>query len=93
MPNEPGAVLIAEIGSNTTRVSLVDVVAGEFRLVSQGEALSSVEPPQSNALDAVIEAVLRLRRVRARFRRDLAGRSQRFAAVNPHRLLLQLLRL
>jgi hypothetical protein len=56
MPNEPGAVLIAEIGSNTTRVTLVDVVAGEFRLVSQGEALSSVEPPQSNALDAVLEA-------------------------------------
>ena len=50
-------MLIAEIGSTTTRVTLIDVVAGEFRLVSQGEAFSSVEPPQQNALDAVLEAV------------------------------------
>ncbi|MBC8078225.1 MAG: glutamate mutase L [Chloroflexales bacterium] len=60
MPNEPGSVLVAEIGSTTTRVTLIDVVAGEFRLVSQGEALSSVEPPQQNALAAVIEAVAQI---------------------------------
>jgi hypothetical protein len=56
MPNQPGAVLIAEIGSVTTRVTLIDLVDGEFRLISQAETFSTVELPHQDAMLAVLEA-------------------------------------
>ena len=56
MQDTPGAVLIAEIGSVYTRLTLIDLVDEEFRLISQAELLSSIEPPQDNAMTAVLEA-------------------------------------
>ncbi|NJM05204.1 hypothetical protein HC891_01685 [Candidatus Gracilibacteria bacterium] len=55
-----GAVLIAEIGSLITRVTLVDSVDGECRLVGRAETFSSVEPPYHNAFFAVLEAAAQL---------------------------------
>ncbi len=55
-----GAVLVAEIGSLTTRVTLVDDVDGESRMVGHAETSSSVEPPFQNALYAILEAAARL---------------------------------
>lgn len=51
-----GSMLIAEIGSVTTRVLLVDTVEGETRLVSQVEKPSTIEPPHNNATIAIFEA-------------------------------------
>ena len=59
MPDEPRAVLIAEIGSNTTRVTLVDAVAGEARLIGQAEVPSTTEPPYENAVVGLLEATAR----------------------------------
>lgn len=56
MAQELGAILVAEIGSVTTRVVLVDVVEGEMRLINQVEKPSSVEPPYRNATIAILEA-------------------------------------
>jgi hypothetical protein len=60
MLDEPGAVLVAEIGSNTTRVTLVDMVAGEARLIGQAEVPSTTEPPYENALIGILEAVAQI---------------------------------
>jgi hypothetical protein len=54
-PN-PQAALVAEIGSVTTRVTLVDAVDGETRLVGQAEVPSTVDPPYENALIGIIQA-------------------------------------
>ncbi|MFO7169813.1 MAG: glutamate mutase L [Chloroflexota bacterium] len=52
----PQAALLAEIGSVTTRVTLVDSVDGETRLIGQAEVPSSFEPPAEDALAAIIAA-------------------------------------
>src|SRR5262245_23618732 len=56
MPDEPIAVLVAEIGTATTRVSLIDAVAGEARLIGQAEVSSTTEPPYENAVIGILEA-------------------------------------
>jgi hypothetical protein len=52
---DPQATLICEIGSLMTRVSLIDVVDGQARLVSRVEVASSIAAPQRDALVAVLE--------------------------------------
>ena len=56
MADTLGSVLVAEIGSLITRVTLVDQVDGESRMIGHAETSSSVEPPYQNALYAVLEA-------------------------------------
>ncbi len=55
MAEHLGAVLVAEIGSLITRVTLVDQVEGETRLVGHYETSSSLEPPYANVLYSVLE--------------------------------------
>jgi hypothetical protein len=54
MAREPRALLVAEIGSVTTRVTLVDLVDGEHRLVGRAEVPSTLESPTADALLAVL---------------------------------------
>jgi len=56
MAQAVGAVLVAEVGTQTTRVMLIDQVDGESRLVGRAETSSSVELPFQNALYALLEA-------------------------------------
>jgi hypothetical protein len=56
MLNELSAVLVAEIGCSTTRVTLVDTVDGEARLIGQAEVPSTTEPPYENAMIGILEA-------------------------------------
>lgn len=51
-----GAVLVAEVGSLITRVTLIDQVEGESRMVGHAETSSSVEAPYNNALYGILEA-------------------------------------
>jgi len=60
MPNESGAILVAEIGSVSTRVTLVDSVDGEPRLISQADVPSTTEPPHENAIVGILEAARRI---------------------------------
>lgn len=57
MSDEPGAILVAEIGSITTRVMLFDVVDGETRLICQVERPSSIEPPHEDSTIAILEGI------------------------------------
>jgi hypothetical protein len=61
-----GAVLVAEIGSLITRVTLIDQVDGENRMIGQAETISSIEPPLQNALYAVLEATAQIAEVTGR---------------------------
>lgn len=70
------AVLVVEIGSITTRVSLIDQVDGESRLIGQAETLTSRELPYQNIFFAVQEATAQLT--------DLTGRQ----LLNDGRLLI-----
>lgn len=56
MTHEREAMLIAEIGSVTTRVTLIDEVEGEYRFIGQAEKPSTIEPPFRNATIAILEA-------------------------------------
>lgn len=60
MANTLGAVLVAEIGSQITRVTLIDQVDGESRLVGHAETSSSVEAPYQSALYGVLEATAQI---------------------------------
>jgi hypothetical protein len=61
-----GAVLIAEVGSLTTRVTLVDTVEGETRLIAQAEAPTSSEPPYEDVLIGVLEATVHVAEISGR---------------------------
>ncbi len=60
MSEKLGAVLIAEIGSLMTRVTLVDTVEGETRLIGQAEAPTSAEPPYNDVFIGVLEATMQI---------------------------------
>ncbi len=71
-----GAILVAEIGSVTTRVTLIDIVAiptertidgqkvkgieQESRMIGRAETTSSVEPPYRNGLFGILEATAQI---------------------------------
>ncbi|HEX9372082.1 MAG TPA: glutamate mutase L [Roseiflexaceae bacterium] len=60
MPQQSGATLVAEIGNVTTRVTLVDLVDGEARLIGQAVVPSTTEPPYENAVIGILEAATQL---------------------------------
>jgi hypothetical protein len=60
MFDNTNAVLVAEVGTSITRVTLVDTVAGEARLIGQAEVNSTIEPPYENALIGILEAATRI---------------------------------
>ncbi|HEX7589189.1 MAG TPA: glutamate mutase L, partial [Anaerolineae bacterium] len=49
--------LVADIGSSTTKVGLVDRVGGDFRFVSSGLSASTAEPPASDVLVGLRQAI------------------------------------
>jgi len=60
MPQKPGATLVAEIGNVTTRVTLIDMVDGEMRMIGQTSVPSTTEPPLENAVIGILEAATQL---------------------------------
>jgi hypothetical protein len=60
MSTIPDSILVAEIGSLITRVTLVDTVDGEHRMIGRAEVPSSLEPPHQNALFGILEAAAQI---------------------------------
>ncbi|MFV9505553.1 MAG: glutamate mutase L [Oscillochloridaceae bacterium umkhey_bin13] len=60
MAQQVGAILVVEIGSLITRVTLVDQVDGETRMVGHATTHSSIEPPYNNALFGILEATAQI---------------------------------
>ncbi len=57
------SILVADCGSTTTHVSLIDLVGNEYRLVAAGETSSTVEEPWSRICLAVREGVRQIERL------------------------------
>jgi len=60
------SILLADCGSIATRVSLIDLVADEFRLVATGETATTVEVPWSRISIGVREAIRQIERLTGR---------------------------
>ena len=60
------SVLVADCGSTTTRVALIDLVGDEFRLVAAGETATTVEVPWSRISIGVREAIRQVERLTGR---------------------------
>lgn len=60
------SILVADCGSIATRVALIDLVAGEFRVVATGETATTVEVPWSRISIGVREAIRQVERFTGR---------------------------
>ncbi|MBN1135711.1 MAG: glutamate mutase L [Anaerolineae bacterium] len=58
MPTE--SILAIDCGSTTTQVALFGQVAGEFRFIARGQALTTVEPPWNDLMASVRQAIRHL---------------------------------
>ncbi|MCI0476443.1 MAG: glutamate mutase L, partial [Anaerolineales bacterium] len=67
-PQKAESLLVADIGSVTTKVGLIDVVNGEHRFVSVGNAATTATPPEADILVGVRDAI---RQIEARVERQL----------------------
>jgi hypothetical protein len=60
------SILVADIGSVTTRVLLLDVVNGQYRFVARGEAATTSEPPWSDVTTGLLHAIADIERITGR---------------------------
>ena len=60
------SLLVADCGSTTTRAALIDLVAGEFRLLATGETATTVEVPWSRISIGVREAIRQVEQLTGR---------------------------
>lgn len=66
--NRPESLLVVDIGSVTTKVGLVDTVAGEYRFITAGSALTTADTPHNDVGVGVRSAI---RQIQARTERQL----------------------
>ncbi|MEL7643308.1 MAG: glutamate mutase L, partial [bacterium] len=69
--HEAGSMLALDLGSFTTRASLIDVVDGQYRLIAAGEARTSAGSPHFDIRIGAAEAV---RQIEAVIDRQLVDR-------------------
>lgn len=55
--NKPESLLVADIGSVTTKVGLVDFVGSDFRFVAAGSSITTADPPTSDITVGVRAAI------------------------------------
>jgi hypothetical protein len=67
------SILAADCGSTMTKVILIDTVNGYYRFVAQGEALSTIEPPQADVLLGVRHAIGQIEEATGRLLLDEQG--------------------
>lgn len=66
MPAYQTAILAAEIGSAMTRLTLVDLVDGDFRLVAQVETPTTLAPPEGDASQALLQLMREIETITGR---------------------------
>jgi len=54
------SILVADCGSITTRVMLLDVVGGQYRFIAGGQAPSTGEPPWSDVTVGLLHAIAKV---------------------------------
>ncbi len=63
---EHGALLVAEIGPDTTNVALIDLVDESYRLIARATSPSTFGPPDNDPTKAIIAAVQKIEQITAR---------------------------
>ena len=63
---EHGALLVAEIGPDSTNVALIDLVDESYRLVARTTSPSTFGPPDNDPTRAIVAAVQKIEQVTAR---------------------------
>jgi hypothetical protein len=56
-PETATSLLVADCGSVFTKVSLFGLVEGQYRLMARGEAPTTINPPQDDISEGVIQAI------------------------------------
>lgn len=83
-PHQVESLLVADIGSATTKVVLVDVVNNQHRLISLGVAATSTQASDANVLAGVCDAI---QQIQARTGRELLTADRQL--ITPERSSLQ----
>ncbi|MBI5030545.1 MAG: glutamate mutase L [Chloroflexi bacterium] len=79
--NKPESLLVADIGSVTTKVGLVDFVGSDFRFVAAGSSITTADSPTSDVTVGVRAAI---QQIEARTeRRLLSGEGQLISPERP----------
>src|SRR5438046_6267409 len=66
MPSTANSLLVADCGSVVTKVSLLGLVEGQYRLMAHGEAPTTLKPPHEDVTEGIIQAVQRIEFVTGR---------------------------
>src|SRR5438128_2875256 len=56
-PASASSILVADCGTVFTKVSLLGLVEGQYRLMARGEAPTTVTPPHEDITRGVIQAI------------------------------------
>src|SRR6266571_1887805 len=56
-PASANSILVADCGTVFTKVSLLGLVEGQYRLMARGEAPTTVTPPQEDITRGIIQAI------------------------------------
>ncbi len=72
--HQPESILIADCGSTTTKVVLLDVVQGQYRFVAYAEAPSTVNDPWDDVSVGIVHAIRRMEATLGRTMLDADGR-------------------
>src|SRR5256884_7213163 len=56
-PASASSILVADCGSVVTKVSLLGLVEGQYRLMARGEAPTTLKPPYEDVTEGIIQAV------------------------------------
>jgi uncharacterized protein (TIGR01319 family) len=67
------SILAADCGSTMTKVILIDTIDGQYRFVTQGEALSTIESPRADVLLGVRHAIGQIEEATGRLLLDEQG--------------------
>ncbi len=60
MADVPTSILVADCGSVATKVGLIDVVAGEYRLIGATRTLTTADPPYSDIMLGVRQGIMQI---------------------------------
>lgn len=66
MADLPTSIVVADVGAVATKVGLIDLVAGEYRLVGATRAHSTAEPPYDDVMMGVRQGLMQLQALTGR---------------------------
>ncbi|MCC7164080.1 MAG: glutamate mutase L [Anaerolineae bacterium] len=81
MADSPTSILVADVGSAATKVGLVDLVSGEYRLVGATRTMSTVDAPNEDLMIGVRQGIMQLEALTGRRLLDAKN-----ALIRPTRL-------